>query len=393
MRKAILLITINIFLTIIIAGALGLVGGYYGVKYFADKTDTINDTTKVVQEDSATIQAVEKASPAVVSIVGSQDVPVFEQYMQDPFGWGDPFFSFPQYRQKGTEKQDVSAGTGFIVSSEGYIVTNSHVVSTEGVEYTVFLNSGEKYTAEILVNDTYTDLAVLKIEAQNLPVLELGDSANLKPGQTVIAIGYALGEFKNTVSRGVISGLGRSIEAGDAMGYSTEKLENIIQTDAAINSGNSGGPLLNINGQIIGINVAMAGNSENIGFAIAINDAKSVIDAAKKGEKIVRPYLGVRYQLITEALKTANQLSVDNGALVIRGQNAAELAVIPGSPADKAGIEENDIILEFDNQKIDEEHDLKNYIQKKKAGDKINLKILHDGEEKIVEVVLEEIKE
>ena len=391
MKKGILLIIINIFLTIIIAGALGLVGGYYGVKYFSkDQSLTNTTTTNVVQEDSATIAAVEKASPAVVSIVGSQDVPVYEQYMQDQ-GISFPFFSIPQYRQNGTEKQDVSAGTGFIVSSDGYIVTNNHVVSAEGVEYTVFLNNGDKYTAQILVNDIYTDLAVLKIDAQNLSTLELGDSANLKPGQTVIAIGYALGEFKNTVSRGVISGLGRSIEAGD--GLSSEQLENIIQTDAAINSGNSGGPLLNIDGQIIGINVAMAGNSENIGFAIAINDAKDVIEAAKKGEKIVRPYLGVRYQLITEELKIANQLSVDNGALVMRGQNASELAVLPGSPADKAGIEENDIILEFEGQKIDDDHDLANYIQKKKPGDKINLKILHDGEEKTIEVILEEMKE
>jgi serine protease Do len=311
--------------------------------------------------------------------------------MENP-GIGFPFFSMPQYRQNGTEKQDVSAGTGFIVSSDGYIVTNNHVVSGEGVEYTVFLNSGEKYTAQILATDTYTDLAVLKIDAVDLPTLELGDSDNLKPGQTVIAIGYALGEFKNTVSRGVISGLGRSIEAGDETGYSTEQLENIIQTDAAINSGNSGGPLLNIDGQIIGINVAMAGNSENIGFAIPINDAKNAIETVKNGGKIVHAYLGVRYIPVTAALKEKNQLSVDYGVLVSRGQDATELAVIPGSPADKAGLEENDIILEFDGQRIDEDHDLKTYIQKKSPGDKISLKILHDGEEKTVEVILEEMK-
>lgn len=390
MKKGIIFFIINFFLTIIIAGALGLVGGFYGEKYFADKDSSVTDTTKVVQEDSATIAAVEKAGPAVVSIVGSQDVPVYEQYMQDPGSMGFPFFSIPQYKQNGTQKQDVSAGTGFIVSSDGYIVTNNHVVSGEGVEYTVFLSSGEKYSAQILANDTYTDLAVLKIDAKDLPILELGDSANLKPGQTVIAIGYALGEFKNTVSRGVISGLGRSIEAGD--GLSTEQLENIIQTDAAINSGNSGGPLLNIDGQIIGINVAMAGNSENIGFAIAINDAKSVIDTVKSGGQIVHAYLGVRYVPITAEIKDNNQLSVDYGVLVTRGQTVSELAVLPGSPADKAGIEENDIILEIDGQRIDVEHELSSYIQKKKPGDKINLKILHDGVEKTVEVTLEEAK-
>jgi len=388
-------VIVSVILSIIVGGSLGALGGFLSVKYINPETKnstTVSTTTNVVEEESAVIDTVEKTSPAVVSIVGSQDVPVFEQYMQDPTGMNDPFFMMPQYRQKGTEKQDVSAGTGILVTTDGYIVTNRHVVDGDGVEYTVFLSNGDKYTAKILAKDTYSDLAVLKIDGDNFTALELGDSNILKPGQTVVAIGYALGEFKNTVSKGVISGLGRSIEAGDASGQSTEKLTNLIQTDAAINSGNSGGPLLNISGQVIGINVAMAGNSENIGFAIPINDARNVIESVKTNGKITRPYLGVRYQPVTKVLKEKNQLSVDYGVLVARGQDATDLAVMPGSPADKAGIKENDIILEVDGSKITEDYDLRDYIAKKQPGDKVVLKVLSGGEEKTIEVTLEEAK-
>jgi len=393
-KKAVLLsVVVTLIVATLIGLSAGVLGGYATFKYFNDSSEssvsgTNSTTTNMVEEESATISAVEKASPSVVSIVGSQDVPVFEQYWDNSSG----FWAIPQYRQKGTEKQDVSAGTGFIVSNDGYIVTNRHVVDGDGIEFTIFLNNGEKYPATILAKDTVLDLAVLKIEANNLTPLEFGDSDPLKPGQTVIAIGYALGEFKNTVSKGVISGLSRSITAGDSTGQSTEQLDNIIQTDAAINPGNSGGQLLNISGQVIGINVAMANGSENIAFAIPINDAKSVIESVKKDGKIVRPYLGVRYVPITAEIKEANQLSVDYGVLVLRGQTDAELAVLPGSPADKAGLEENDIILEVDGNKISEDNDLKTYIAKKNPGDKISLKILHDGEEKTVDVTLEELK-
>lgn len=397
-KPIIISIIISLLLSIIIGGSIGGLSGFLSVKYFQDKNQNNSsafastNSKEVVEEESATIAAVEKTSPAVVSIVGSQDLPVYEQYMQDPTGLGDSFFMMPQYRQKGTEKQDVSAGTGFIVSADGYIVTNRHVVDADSVEYTVFLNSGDKYTATILAKDDYSDLAILKIEATNLTPIELGDSANLKPGQTVIAIGYALGEFKNTVSKGVISGLNRSIEAGDQTGQSSEQLSNIIQTDAAINSGNSGGPLLNIAGQVIGINVAMAYNSENIGFAIPINDVKNIIDTVKNGGTIVHAYLGVRYIPVTKALKEKNQLSVDYGVLVLRGQDQTELAVLPGSPADKAGIKENDIILEVDGQKINEDNDLRSYVAKKQPNDKITLKIQRAGEEIVIDVTLEEAK-
>ncbi|MFH0818617.1 MAG: trypsin-like peptidase domain-containing protein [Patescibacteria group bacterium] len=395
-QKIIIVSVIIILFVAIIFGALsGILGSYIYEKYIIANNELTKNSGKqatVVQdEESAVISAVEKAGPAVVSIVISKDVPTFEEYFDQSnsgslFG---PLFMTPQYRQNGTEKQDVGAGTGFIVSNDGYILTNKHVVSDNEASYAVFLSTGEKYDAKLIAQDDYTDFAVLKIEGQDFPAVELGDSANLKSGQSVIAIGYALGELKNTVSKGVVSGLGRSITAGDMYGQDVEKLENIIQTDAAINHGNSGGPLLNINGQVIGINVAVSEVGENIGFALSINDVKNLFDTVKENGKIVRPYLGIRYEVIDEALQTANNLSVDYGVLVRRGDMADQLAVVPGSPADKAGIEENDILLEIDGQKINTDNSLQKILYQKIVGDKINIKLLHDGKDKQVDAILE----
>jgi len=357
-----------------------------------------------VTEESAVISAVNKVAPAVVSIIVTKDLPKIEQYYSNPFGseffrqfFGDDFDDFfgqqslPQYRQNGTEKTEIGGGTGFIVSADGYIITNKHVVLDEAADYTVLMNDETKYAAKVLARDSLSDLAVLKIEKNNLPIVELGDSADLKVGQSVIAIGNALGEFRNTVSTGVISGLARSVTAGGA-GIGSEQLLNVIQTDASINPGNSGGPLLNIAGQVIGINTAMAQGAQNIGFAIPINEVKNTIDSVKKNGKIVRPWLGVRYVIINKAIADANKLSVDYGAIIVRGQNQTDLAVIPGSPADKAGLVENDIILESNGQKITEANPLANLVAKLKPGDEITLKVLHQSKEKTIKVKLEEMK-
>ena len=375
---------------------------------YGDSIDMIGEPTTEDRE-SKIITAVEKANPAVVSIVITKDVPIIERYYEEiPGGGADPFggffgngsfspFSFrvPQYRQNGTEKKEVGGGSGFLISADGLIVTNKHVVNQTDVDYTVLMNDGDKYDAEVVARDPVNDLAIIKIigaESKELPFLELGKSSELKVGQTVIAIGNALAEFRNTVSVGVISGLSRSITAGNGLGQS-EDLEEVIQTDAAINPGNSGGPLLDLNGQVIGVNVAVVLGSENIGFSLPVDLVSGVIESVKETGRIVRPYLGVRYVAITPLIKEKNMLSVDYGALVLRGETTEDLAVAPGSPADKADIEEGDILLEIDGVRLEGKNSLTNVIKKKRVGDSIKLKILHKGEEKEITITLEELPE
>lgn len=334
---------------------------------------------------------VARANPAVVSIVISKDVPVMEQYMENPFGNAFPGFGFsiPRSRQIGTEKKEVGGGSGFFISADGYLVTNAHVVRDEDAEYTVFTNDGNKFTAKIIAVDEILDIALAKVEGKDLPFLTFADSDQVKLGQPVIAIGNALAEFRNTVSVGVVSGLSRSITAGDGLGRS-ETLDNVIQTDAAINPGNSGGPLLALDGTVLGVNVATANGAENIGFSLPANAVKQAVESIKTNGRVVRAFLGVRTMPVTEALKQKNNLTVDYGALVIRGETREDLAVMPGSPADKAGLVENDIILEVDGVKLMEDRTLPSVIRSKAPGTRLSLKVLHKGETKTVSVTLTE---
>lgn len=366
--------------------------GFLGTFLSGPQVTTQPQDVEVVALDVSDI--VEKVTPSVVSIVITKDVPVMEQYYDDPFsdffGGNSPFhFSIPRYRQNGTEEKEIGGGSGFFISDDGYLVTNGHVVEDEEASYTVFTNDGTSYEANVIAIDEVIDIALLKIDATNPPFLTFGDSDTLKLGEAVIAIGNALGEFRNTVSTGVVSGLSRSIIAGTSYA-SAESLDNVIQTDAAINPGNSGGPLLNLEGQVVGVNVAVAQNSENIAFSLPVNIIQDSIESMKTNGRVIRPYLGVRYVMVDKALMEKNNLTVDYGALVLRGEETTDLPVIPGSPADKAGIEEYDIILEMDGQKIDDEHSLASLIRNKQVGDTIQLKILHDGEEKTLSVLLEE---
>lgn len=363
------------------------------------ENDNLPEKLSFVSQENSIINVVKKANPAVVSIIISKEVPKYDvSYKQtNPFGdifgnnFPDMFFQTPTYTPNGTEKKEIGGGSGFLVSNDGLIVTNRHVVSDTKAEYTVFLNNGKKYTATVLARDPVLDVALIKITppvGTTFPYLEFANSDTLEVGQSVIAIGNALGQFKNSVSEGIISGLSRSITAGDNAGNS-EQLDKVVQTDAAINPGNSGGPLLNLDGKVVGINVAVVSGSENVGFALPINSVKSAIDSVRKTGKIIRPYVGVRYIVINDALKNKNNLPVNYGILVQKGKDASELAVIPGSPADKAGIVENDIILEFNGQKIDENQSFLNLIRSKNVGDNINLKILSKGVEKTVYLKLE----
>ena len=374
---------------------LTLGAGYYFIMERGDALPRVERETIVASVDSNIADVVEKTIPAVVSITISADVPVYEEYYENfwsPFGdiFGDSFgFQVPRQRQVGTERQEIGGGTGFFVSSDGYIVTNKHVVDQEGVEYTVVTNDGAEYDVEVVAKDPALDVAILKVSAeQTFPFLTFADVSVLRLGETVIAIGNALAEFPNSVSVGVVSGLSRDIVAGDGFSF-RESLEGVIQTDAAINRGNSGGPLLNARGEVIGVNVAVAGGGENIGFALPSNTVRAVYESVAEHGEIVRPFLGVRYVEITKDIAEQNDLAVDYGVLVIRGEKRSDLAVIPGSPADKAGLEENDIILEIDGQKLDAKKSLASLLRTYKVGDEIRLKVLHDGEEKEVKVTLE----
>lgn len=392
-----------------VSGAL-IVAGFFGFFLSRGKFSTmmpekgveVMEQKRIVTEsDGVIVDTIEKAMPGVVSIIISKDVPKLQRF-QSPFGGFPFFFENPSddNGSAGSERKQIGSGSGFFVSSDGLIVTNKHVVSDLQAEYTVLV--GEKnYPAVVLARDPSNDIALLKIDptstrlgeagGSEFTALPLGDSETLKVGETVLAVGNPLGEFANSVSRGIISGLKRTLTAGSGRG-DTEQLLGIIQTDAAINPGNSGGPLLNISGEVIGIDVAMAQGAENIGFAIPINQVKKVIDQVKTTGKISTAYLGVRYVQIDAQLKKDADLPFDSGVLIARGETLRDFAVMPGSPADKAGLMENDIILEINGTRIDADHSLVSLLSQYAPNDEITLKVWHKGDTKDVKVVLEERK-
>ncbi len=325
-------------------------------------------------EEDRVIKVVKESSPSVVSVIITKEVFTYD------------FFGISQE----SEKTKVGAGSGFIVSSDGMILTNKHVVSDENAEYTVVTYNNKEYPARVLARDPVQDLAIMKIEGDGFTALKLGSVADAQIGQTVIAIGNALGELQNTVSVGVISGLNRTVTAsGQGM---VETLEDIIQTDAAINRGNSGGPLLNLSGEVIGINTAVDLSGENIGFAISIDKAIRGINQVKETGKISYPFLGVRYVLIDKAMAEEENLPFPYGALLVEGINFSQPAVTPGSPAEKAGLQEGDVILEMEGEMITKDNSLAKIIARYSPGDTITLKILRDNREIIKSVVLSEWK-
>jgi len=331
----------------------------------SQNTTVKEETNRVVNEENVVIDVVQKAKPSVVSIA-------IESQVVDFFG-----------RPLSSQSQESGIGTGFILSQDGFILTNKHVVSDTSAKYFVLIKQDgaedKKYEVTQINSDPFNDLSIIKIDATGLKPIELGDSSNLKVGQTVIAIGNALGRLDNTVTTGVISGLGRGVSPVDPSTGIAESLSDLIQTDAAINPGNSGGPLLNSSGQVIGINSAMA-SAENIGFAIPINTAKELYSNFKQNGKISRPLLGVRYSHVTGDLSTLS------GAP--EGEEVKE--VVSGSSADKAGVKVGDIIIKIDGAKMTEEQGLSEVIKTKKIGDKMKLTIWRDGKTFDVEVTLGE---
>jgi serine protease Do len=357
---------------LILLGSGGF-GGFLLAKKFLTNGVLIQHKVEVTDEESLATKVVEKATPSVVTVSISKDVvkntvDIFAQL----FGGGQGELE--------TENVEQDIGTGFIISSDGLIVTNKHVVSDVSAKYKVVIGKDEAVEVKNIYRDPISDLAILKVDKDGLIPVDMGDSDKLKVGQTVIAIGTALGEFRSTVTKGVVSGLGRGITAG-GNGIGSEKLEDVIQTDAAINPGNSGGPLFDSAGQVIGVNVATSQNGQSIGFALPINLVKSSVDNFRKTGEFDRPYLGVAYQMISKQAALLNE--VPAGAYV--------QTVVKDSPAEKAGIKVGDIITEIDGKKMTDVKDtsIAAIINQKKIGDKVKVKYYRDNKETEVEVSLE----
>lgn len=335
-------------------------------------------TQRVVNEESTVIDAAEKSSPSVVTVSITQERSRMEPFFMDPFG----LFG-PQFRQGPSEQITQDIGTGFVVdSTQGLIVTNKHVVDSEGT-YKIITKDNKEYDVKNIYRDPANDLAILKVDAQ-IPAMELGDSDQIKVGQFVIAIGTALGEFRHTVTTGVVSGLGRGIEAGSGFGGYVERLDNVIQTDAAINPGNSGGPLLNSAGQVVGVNVAVAQGGQNIGFAIPINVVKQSLDNFNKTGQFNRPFLGVQYRMLPRQTALMNDLP--EGAYIIE--------VMDGSSAAEAGLRPGDVITSMAGKSVKEENGgLATIINTLKVGDRVDVEYYRDGQAQKVTVTMKTSEE
>jgi len=340
-------------------------------------------------ESFSVVEIAKKVCPAVITIVISRDLPKVEGFYFFPFGGQQ--YVVPKVQNGKKEKTKIGGGSGFIISPDGYVLTSNHVVSERDADYTIIYEPNKIYPAKVISRDPINDVAILKISAKNLPYLDLGDSDKIELGEGVVAVGNALGEFHDTVSTGVVSGLSRYITAFSGISRQAEMLRGLIQTDAAINPGNSGGPLVNEQGKVIGINTAVVMGAQNIGFAIPINYAKKDLDEVKKYGRIKRPFLGVKYIILNKEISEKNKLAVDYGALIVR-ETLGESAVIKGSAAEKAGLKEFDIILECNNEKINEENPLSHILQKHQINEEISLKVLRAGKETIVKVKLDEKK-
>ena len=372
----------SVIISILVVFLVGMAGGYVGSRLNTQRLtslDSMSAQQKIVSSQSELIATIAKdVSPSVVSInVESKSSQATS--LQQLFGGGS-----------GAAQTSQSAGTGIIISSDGVVITNKHVIPENTTNVTLTTGDGKTYNdVKVMARDprSTVDIAFLKINGvKDLTPAKIGDSSKMQVGDAVVAIGYALGEFENTVTSGIISGLGRPIVAGDSVS-STESLANLFQTDAAINPGNSGGPLVNMNGEVIGINTAVAGDAQNIGFSIPVNDVKNQISSILDKGKLEVPYMGVRYVVLNDQIKQQFGLSQATGAW-LKATNAAQ-AVINGSPADKAGLKEGDIITKVNGEVVDSDNQLASRLSKYKVGDTVEITYVRDGKEQTAKVTLE----
>ncbi len=353
---------------VIICGLAGFGGGVLGSNLGNDSNllNTASQTKFINSESQLIAQIAKDIGQSVVSIDVQSRVS------------GSDFFGMPQ-----TEQQQ-SAGTGFIIDVGGIIITNRHVVPTGTDKVSITLADGTQYdNVQVLgrtSENSSLDVAFLKIsdlKDKKLSSVKLGDSLKVQVGDRVVAIGNALGQFQNTVTSGIISGYGRDVTAGDQTGSTLENLTDLFQTDAAINEGNSGGPLVNINGEVIGINTAIAGGAQNIGFAIPINDVKGLIDSVLTKGQLEQPFLGVRYVSLTPDLAYQFNVNVDHGAYILPSNDGSSIVV--GSPAEKAGLKEKDVIIKVNDKTVDERSSLTSILSQFKVGETVTLTLNRDG--------------
>jgi len=372
-----------------ILGFLVLIAVFVGGVYFGKNKDiplvgdnwsdvSDNKRTEIKkydlsQCDETTANIVEELSDSVVTVA------IKKMDLKSDVGTFFDFFDFFRYPQRNMpeeyEEIQQDIGTGFVVGDEKFVITNRHVVSDTEAEYKIVDYSDKEYEVIKIYRDPVNDLAILQVKDLNVDSIPLGDSDLLRVGEDVVAIGTALGEFRHTVTTGVISGLGRGITAGDGFGGFVESLDNVIQTDAAINPGNSGGPLINRCGEVIGINVAVSRNAENIGFSIPVNVLKKSLENFENTGKFERAFLGVKYSMITEQAALRNEVPV--------GAHVTE--VVKNSSADDAGIKVGDIIVSFNGVKLSDTS-LAELVNKTKVGDRVKVKIYRWEDDKEIEL-------
>ncbi len=378
------MVVLSAALVSLIFGAAGGAVTTLAILHYSDDGEENSQIALNMSEPSFSY-AWNQAAPAVVSVVELKDVSQYYNMF---------FMGEQQAPSADGELTQVAAGTAFVISSDGLAVTNRHVVADDSGQYVAFLSDGTEVDVKVLAKDTLNDVALLQLSSdmvETYSTVEFGDSDIMSVGDHVIAIGNAEGEYANTTTAGIISATGRQIIAGGGM-EAAKSLTGLIQTDAAINPGNSGGPLVNLSGQVIGMNTAVDSSSQGIGFAIASNEIQRVVKSYQQFGRIVRPYLGVRYMIITPALAEKNGLSVDHGAYVVADVQAGLLPVMKDSPADKAGVKEGDIILTLDGKEIGQNFDLSNAISSYSVDDTVTLEVLRDGKTINLQVKLEERK-
>lgn len=387
-----------LIITIAISAGIGGIAGAIGSTLFTSRFAVApqeltpervdQKIVELIEEESATIAVVERVTPAVVSIVVKKERGQLGSQSQQ-IG-STPFFiqPAPLSEEEAGQLVEISSGSGFFVSEDGLLLTNRHVVDESDAQFFVVTNNGEELEAELIDTDPFQDIAILRAKGENFPVATLGDSEQIQIGQTVIAIGNTLSEFRNTVTKGVISGINRRVTAGTAA--SAEVIEQAIQTDAAINPGNSGGPLINLRGEVVGINTAVSVQGEAIAFAIPINQAKRAIEDVRELGRIVRPWLGIRYVLVEPSDIEESDDSFDVGAMIVAGTQPGQPGVIPGSPAALAELQEGDVIIKINDFKLTKEKSLSERISQFRPGDNVKLEVFRKKKIEIITVTLAE---